>query len=231
MHAEAPIRVVIADDSYIIREFLTTTLSRVPDVELIAVCSNGLELRSAIKTWSPQVVVTDIRMPPGGSDDGISIAAWLRDFNPDIGVVVLTQYAEPSYALALLEKGTDRRAYLLKESVRKREELVGAIRSVARGRSVVDPLIVDVLIQARARARDSHLSRLTARERQVLAEIASGKSNAAIGESLFLTKRAVEKHVNAIFFKLDLPEAQDVSRRVKAALIHLADDDEEPVGG
>ncbi len=222
-----PIRVVIAEDSYLIREILTTTLAAAPEVELVAVCSNGKELKLAIDTWSPDVVLTDIRMPPSGADEGIRVAAELRETNPEVGVVVLSQYAEPAYAVALLEKGTGRRAYLLKERIRNRDELIGAIQAVAEGGSAIDPAIVDVLIKARSKMAQSRLSELTPRERQLLAEIAAGKSNGAIAESLVLTKRAVEKHVNSIFAKLNLPETQDVSRRVMAALIFLSEVDEE----
>jgi DNA-binding NarL/FixJ family response regulator len=223
-HSHAPIRVVLAEDSYIIREFLVTTLNSAPEVELVAVCCNANELRTAIDTWSPHVVLTDIRMPPAGADDGLRVAAGLRESAPEVGVVVLSQYAEPAYALALLEDGTGRRAYLLKESVRKRQELIDAIEKVAHGGSVIDPMIVDTLIEARSRATHSRLAELTPRERELLAEIAAGKSNGAIAESLFLTKRAVEKHVNSIFSKLGLPETEDVSRRVKATLIFLAEE-------
>ena len=222
---QAPIRVVLAEDSYIIREFLTTTLNSAAEVELVAVCGNAKELETAIDRWAPEVILTDIRMPPAGADDGIRIAARLRETAPDVGVVVLSQYAEPAYALALLEQGTGRRAYLLKERIRDRGELISAIQKVAQGGSVIDPKIVDVLIEARSRVADSRLTELTPRERELLAEIAAGKSNGAIAESLFLTKRAVEKHVNSIFAKLDLPETQDVSRRVKATLIYLAEEE------
>lgn len=224
---EAPIRVVIAEDAYVIREFLTMALSSSSEVELVAVCTNGKELRSAIGTWNPDVVVTDIRMPPSGAEEGVRIAAQLRESHPDVGVIVLSQYAEPAYALSLLDRGTSRRAYLLKERIRNREELIGAIQTVAEGGSVIDPMIVDVLIQARARASESRLAQLTPRERELLAEIAAGKSNGAIASSLFLTKRAVEKHVNSIFSKLDLPETDDVSRRVKATLIYLSEEGDE----
>jgi DNA-binding NarL/FixJ family response regulator len=222
-----PIRVAIAEDSYLIREILTSTLAEAPEVELVAVCSNGKELKTAIATWHPEVVLTDIRMPPSGADEGIRVAAELRDTHPEIGVVVLSQYAEPAYAVALLEKGTGRRAYLLKERIRNRDELIGAIEAVAEGGSAIDPAIVDVLITARSKMAQSRLSELTPRERQLLAEIAAGKSNGAIAESLVLTKRAVEKHVNSIFAKLNLPETQDVSRRVMATLIFLSEVDED----
>lgn len=220
-----PIRVVVAEDSYLIREYLTETLSAAPEVELAAVCTNGKELQTAVETWHPDVVLADIRMPPSGADEGIRVAARLRETDPEVGVVVLSQYAEPSYALALLDRGTGRRAYLLKERIRNRHELISAIQTVASGGSVIDPVIVDVLIEARSRSAQSRLSQLTSREREVLAEIAEGKSNGAIAESLFLTKRAVEKHVNSIFAKLDLPETQDASRRVKATLIFLAEEE------
>jgi DNA-binding NarL/FixJ family response regulator len=218
------IRVVVAEDSYVIREFLTTTLTAAANVELVAVCTNGKELQTAINTWEPDVVLTDIRMPPSGADEGVRIAASLRDTHPDVGVVVLSQYAEPAYALSLLEQGTGGRAYLLKERIRDKEQLLHAIRAVALGGSVIDPMIVDVLIEARSRSAKSQLAQLTPRERELLAEIATGKSNSAIAESLVLTKRAVEKHVNSIFSKLNLPETQDVSRRVKATLIFLSEE-------
>jgi DNA-binding NarL/FixJ family response regulator len=221
---EGPVRVVIAEDSYVIREFLTTILSATSEVELVAVCCNGKELQTAIDKWDPDVVLTDIRMPPSGAEEGVRIAARLRETHSRIGVVVLSQYAEPAYAMGLLEQGTSGRAYLLKERIRDKQELIRAIKAVAQGGSVIDPMIVDVLIDARSRAAKSQLSELTARERQLLAEIAAGKSNGAIAESLVLTKRAVEKHVNSIFSKLNLPESGDVSRRVKAALIFLAEE-------
>ncbi|HEY3728835.1 MAG TPA: response regulator transcription factor [Solirubrobacteraceae bacterium] len=221
--ARPPIRVIAADDSYVVREFLAATLESSPEVELLAICSNGKELEAAIETDPPDVLVTDIRMPPSGGEEGIQVAARLRQTDPDVGVVVLSQYAEPAYAVALLESGSGRRAYLLKERVRNRQQLIGAIEAVADGGSVIDPQIVDVLIAARARRASSPLAELTPRELELLAEIAAGKSNGAIAESLVLTKRAVEKHVNSIFSKLGLPEDQDVSRRVKAALIYLAE--------
>jgi DNA-binding NarL/FixJ family response regulator len=218
-----PIRVIAADDSYVIREFLTLILSEAPEVELVDVCDNAIELDAAIDSRLPDVVITDIRMPPSNADDGIRIAARLRETHPNLGVVVLSQYAEPSYAMALFEQGSARRAYLLKERVRDRSELIASIQAVARGGSVVDPAVVEVLIEGRARDRDSPLSVLTPRERELLAEIATGKSNAAIAESLSLTKRAVEKHVNSIFRKLGLFDAADVSRRVQVTLIYLAE--------
>jgi DNA-binding NarL/FixJ family response regulator len=219
-----PTRVIVADDSYLIRESLTMMLASEPGIELVGVCSNGKELEAAIAAEHPAVVIVDIRMPPSGEEEGIRVANRLRESNPEIGVLVLSQYAEAAYALALLEAGSARRAYLLKERIKDKAELVRAITTVARGGSVIDSRIVDVLINARARAARSPLADLTPRERQLLGEIAEGKSNAAIAESLVLSKRAVEKHVNAIFAKLDLRDAQDVSRRVKAALVYLAEE-------
>jgi DNA-binding NarL/FixJ family response regulator len=219
------LRVVVAEDSFLIRELLTQMLEASSEVELVEACSNGNELLAAVARSHPDVVVLDIRMPPSGDNEGIRLAARLRETDPDIGVVVLSQYAEPAYALALLEQGTSRHAYLLKERVRSKQDLIEAIEAVAAGGSVIDPNVVDVLIEARSRARDTRLSQLTQREREVLSEIATGKSNGAIAEKLVLTKRAVEKHVNSIFSKLDLPETEDTSRRVKATLIYLADDD------
>lgn len=220
----APIRVAVAEDAYVIREFLTTALGSAPEVELVAVCANGKELRAAIERWRPDVVITDIRMPPSGGEEGVQVASQLRESHPEIGVIVLSQYAEPSYAIALLDRGTSRRAYLLKERIRDRDELIAAIQTVHSGGSVIDAMIVDVLIQARARTANTRLSSLTPRERELLSEIAAGKSNGAIAQSLFLTKRAVEKHVNSIFSKLDLPETEDVSRRVTATLIYLSEE-------
>lgn len=219
-----PVTTVIAEDTYVVREFLTAVLSEAPEVELLAVCTNGKELRTAVRMWDPQVVITDIRMPPSKEEEGIRVAGELRESQPETGVIVLSQYAEPAYALALLEKGSGRRAYLLKERIRNRQELITAIQTVAAGGSVIDPLIVDILIESKTRVAESRLSELTPRERELLGQIAAGKSNGAIAESLFLTKRAVEKHVNSIFAKLGLPEAEDVSRRVKATLIYLSEE-------
>jgi DNA-binding NarL/FixJ family response regulator len=223
-----PVRLIVAEDSYVIREFLTTALVGASGVELVAVCTNGKELEKAIDIWDPDVVLTDIRMPPSGAAEGVRIAARLRETHPEVGVVVLSQYAEPAYAIRLLEQGTGGRAYLLKERIRDKDDLIAAILAVASGGSVIDPIIVDVLIESRSKAAKSKLSELTPRERELLAEIAAGKSNGAIAESLVLTKRAVEKHVNSIFSKLCLPETNDVSRRVKATLIFLSEEELDP---
>jgi DNA-binding NarL/FixJ family response regulator len=218
-----PIRVVLGEDSLLVREGLKQLLEAGPEVEVVAAVGDLDSLRSACAIKRPAVVVTDIRMPPSHTDEGIRFAAELREHHPDIGVVVLSQFADPTYALALLEGGSARRAYLLKEHVHNRAELTAAIRAVAEGGSFVDAKVVETLVCARARAARSPLNELTAREREVLVEIARGKSNTAIAESLFLTKRAVEKHINAIFLKLGLVHAEDVSKRVKAALMLLSE--------
>ena len=197
-------------------------LSAVADVEVVSQCGDLDGLLAAVEGLSPDVVVTDIRMPPTGTDEGIRAATQLRATHPNVGVVVLSQYATPSYALALFADGSDRRAYLLKDRVSELDELVSAIRVVADGGSVVDPKIVEELVGARAARSSSPLKFLTQREREILAELATGKSNAAIAATMFLSERAVEKHSNAIFAKLGLNEEPDVNRRVKAVLVQLA---------
>lgn len=192
------------------------------DIEVVGRCGDLVGLLAAVEDLSPDVVVTDIRMPPTGTDEGIRAATQLRTTHPNVGVVVLSQYATPSYALALFADGSDRRAYLLKDRVSELDELVSAIRMVADGGSVVDPKIVEELVGARAARSSSPLKYLTEREREILAELATGKSNAAIAATMFLSERAVEKHSNAIFAKLGLNEEPDVNRRVKAVLVQLA---------
>jgi DNA-binding NarL/FixJ family response regulator len=218
----APLRVVLADDSYLVREAIAHLLAAAPEIEIVATCEDGDELRAAIARESPDVVLTDIRMPPSGDDEGIAIARDLQVPHPEVGVVVVSQYADPRYGIALLEHGSDGRAYLLKERLHDRAQIVAALQAVAAGNSVVDSKVVEALIAARARAESSPLAELTQRELEILSEIAQGKSNNAIAEHLVLTKRAVEKHINAIFLKLGLTQAEDFSRRVKAALIYLS---------
>jgi DNA-binding NarL/FixJ family response regulator len=216
------LRLAIADDSYLLREGLRELLADVSEVDVVAVCEDTYGLLEAVERESPDVVLSDIRMPPFRENEGIRVAAQLRESHPGIGVVILSQYADPELALELFESGSEGRAYLLKERVGDRGELVEAIQAVADRRSVVDAKIIDLLIAERARSSASPLDELTAREREVLAEVAAGRSNAAIAAALFLTKRAVEKHINAIFMKLNLREFEDTSRRVTAALIYLA---------
>jgi DNA-binding NarL/FixJ family response regulator len=217
------IRVILAEDDFLVREGVRRVLETVPDVTVVAECGDGDELLAAVDENPPDVVLTDVRMPPSGADEGIRIAARLRATHPTIGVVVLSQFAQPEYALALLEHGSHRRAYLLKERIQDRSAIASAIRDVAHGGSAFDAKVVDALLSAQGTDGSSPLRMLTAREREVLAEVAQGKSNAAIAESLVLTKSAVEKHINSIFGKLGLAGAQDISQRVKAALMFLDD--------
>jgi DNA-binding NarL/FixJ family response regulator len=219
------IRVVVGEDSVVIREGIERMLERSDDIDIVATCADAATLRAAIAQQQPDVVLTDIRMPPTGTDEGIQIAVELRETAPDVGVVVLSQHVEPSYAVSLLEGGSAGRAYLLKDRLRDSTALTRAIREVAEGGSLVDPVVVDQLVAARAQRDNSPLRELTDRELQILAMIAEGRSNAAIAEDLVVTKRAVERHINAIFLKLGLREDEDVSRRVKAALLYLADQD------
>jgi len=216
-----PIRLVLAEDNYLVREGVRRLLESSSDLELVAVAEDYPTLEEAVAKYEPDVVLTDIRMPPTNSDEGIQMSERLRETHPDIGVVVLSQFAEPGYALALLEKGSARRAYLLKERVSDVAQLTGAIREVAAGGSVIDPKVVEVLVNARSKAAESPLARLTPREREILSEMAQGKNNAAVAGALFLTERAVEKHINSIFSKLGLSEEKDVHRRVKAVLLFL----------
>jgi DNA-binding NarL/FixJ family response regulator len=218
-----PIRVVFADDNYLLREGVSQLIASQPDLELAATATDFDSLLAAVEQERPDVVLTDIRMPPTSTDEGIRAAEQLRGTHPKTGVVVLSQYVEPEYALSLLAKGASGRAYLLKERVSDIEQLVAAIREVARGGSVIDPKVVEALVQARTRKTDSPLQELTPREKEVLAAMAEGKNNAAIASGLFLTERAVEKHINSIFSKLGLQEEKDTHRRVRAALLYLSE--------
>jgi DNA-binding NarL/FixJ family response regulator len=219
------IRLVIAEDHLLVREGIRRLLETQPDIEIAAVCDDLDSLLAAVDAERPDVVVTDIRMPPGNADEGIQAAARIRETHPDIGVVVLSQYATPSYALALLESGSERRSYLLKERLQDLEHLVSAIHAVADGGSVIDPKVVEALVAENARGEESRLNQLTPRERDVLREMAAGKSNAAIGESLFLAERSVEKVIHSIFLKLGLTWEPSVNKRVKAVILYLAESD------
>jgi DNA-binding NarL/FixJ family response regulator len=220
-----PIRLVVADDHLLVREGVRRLLETEPDIEVAAVCDDLDSLLAAVEAEHPDVVVTDIRMPPGNGNEGIQAAQRLRTTHPDVGVVVLSQYATPGYALALLEGGSAGRSYLLKERIQDPGELVSAIRAVASGGSVIDPKVVEALVAEDARGEESPIHGLTARERDVLREMAAGKSNAAIGESLFLAERSVEKVIHSIFLKLGLTWETAVHRRVKAVILYLAESD------
>jgi DNA-binding NarL/FixJ family response regulator len=219
------IRVVLADDHLIVREGVQRLLGTQAGIEIAAACGDLDSLLAAVDAEEPDVVVTDIRMPPGNADEGIRAADRLRETHPDIGVLVLSQYATPSYALALLEGGSAGRAYLLKERVQDVDQLVSAIQAVAEGGSVIDPKVVEALVADNARGDESRVSQLTPRERDVLREMAAGKSNAAIGESLFLAERSVEKVIHSIFLKLGLSWETSVHKRVKAVILFLGESD------
>ncbi|HZP28962.1 MAG TPA: response regulator transcription factor [Acidimicrobiia bacterium] len=218
-----PVRVLVAEDNYLVREGITRLLGTQDGVDVVGACGDLESLLAAVAADPPDVVLTDIRMPPTGTDEGVRAANELRSTHPEVGVVVLSQYVEPGYALALLEHGSERRAYLLKERVSDVDQLLHAIREVAAGGSVIDPKVVEALVAARSRRRDSPLEHLTPREREVLGEMAQGRNNAAVAGALGLSERAVEKHINSVFAKLALSEEPDVHRRVKAVLVYLAD--------
>jgi DNA-binding NarL/FixJ family response regulator len=218
-----PIRLVLADDHYLVREGVRRLLESDPELEVAATCSDLGSLLAAIEAERPDVVVTDIRMPPSDEDEGIRVAEQLRETQPDVGVVVLSQYAQPAYALALLEGGTEGRAYLLKERVADVEQLAAAIRAVARGESVIDPKVVEQLVALRGGGDRSPLQDLTPRELDVLREMAEGKNNAAIAEALRISERAVEKAIHSIFLKLGLAWETAVHKRVKAVILYLAE--------
>jgi DNA-binding NarL/FixJ family response regulator len=223
MLSAVPIRLVLAEDHYLVREGIRRLLEEEPDIEVAAACADLEALLAAVESEAPDVVVTDIRMPPGGVDEGIQAALRLREARPDLGVVVLSNYSDPTYALALLESGTASRAYLLKERLTDVEQLAEAIRAVAAGGSVIDPKVVESLVAEKARDEASPLSQLTPRERDVLREMAEGKNNAGIAEALVLTERSVEKVIHSIFLKLGLAWETAVHKRVKAVIFYLSE--------
>ena len=216
------LRVVIAEDALLVREGVHQVIDRQDDLEVVADCADLPELRAYLERDVPDVIVTDVRMPPTFTDEGIAIAVELRDTHPSVGVVVLSAYAEPAYARDLLAKGSAGRAYLLKERVSEPGQLGDAIRTVAAGGSVIDSIVVDALVSASSKTPASPLASLTPRELEVLDQVAQGKSNAAVAAALFLTERAVEKHINTLFAKMGLGPAPDVNRRVTAVLMHLS---------
>ena len=218
-----PIRIVLAEDQYLVREGLRRVLETQEGLEVVSVCDNLDSLLATVAADPPDVVVTDIRMPPGNADEGIQAATRLRETNPEVGVVVLSQYATPGYMLALLNGGSERRGYLLKERVKDLDQLVAAIRSVAEGGSVFDPKVVESLVAENARSEESPLNELTPREQDVLREMAEGKNNAAIARALVLTERSVEKVIHSIFLKLGLTWEPAVHKRVKAVVLYLTE--------
>ena len=215
------LRVIFAEDNYLVREGTSALLAEVEDLDLVGIASDLDELLSAVEEHGPDAVLTDIRMPPTNTTEGIDAARRIRTEHPETGVVVLSQYAEEDYAYDLLKDGAEGLGYLLKERVSDIDEVVRALREVAAGGSVLDPKVVEGLVNRRAREERSPLAHLTEREREVLGLMAEGKNNAGIARALFLTDRAIEKHINSLFHKLGLSEEPDIHRRVMAVLTFL----------
>ncbi|HZD80162.1 MAG TPA: response regulator transcription factor [Actinomycetota bacterium] len=222
------VRVVFAEDNYLVREGTAALLQTTEQVDLVATASTLDELLEAVEAHRPDAVLTDIRMPPTNTTEGIDAARRIRERHPEVGVVVLSQYAEEEYAYELLKDGAAGLGYLLKERVADLGEIVRALDEVARGGSVLDPKVVEALVARKEHLAHSPLAQLTEREREVLGHMAQGKNNAAIAKSLFLTERAVEKHINSLFHKLDLSEEPDVHRRVMAVLAFLREGERTP---
>jgi DNA-binding NarL/FixJ family response regulator len=214
------LRIVIAEDNYLVREGTRRLLEDSGEVTVLAAVTNADELHDAVRRLAPDAVLTDIRMPPSHHMEGIEAAHTIRATHPGVGVAVFSQHTDESYAFALLRDGTAGLAYLLKDRLGDLEDLIRALREVSRGGSVVDPLVVDALVARRTRTTDSPLSRLTPRELDVLREMAQGKTNAGIEQSLHLSASTVEKHVNSIFGKLNLDD-EPIHRRVSAVLTFL----------
>jgi DNA-binding NarL/FixJ family response regulator len=215
------VRVVFAEDDYLVREGTAALLGQAEEVDIVEAVADLDALLAAVERHEPDVVLTDIRMPPTKTTEGIQAALTIRREHPGTGVVVLSQYAEEEYAYELLKDGAEGLGYLLKERVADVEEIVRALRDVAAGGSVLDPRVVEGLVTRRERESTSPLARLTERERQVISLMAEGKNNAAIAASLYLTERAIEKHINSLFHKLGLSEEPNVHRRVMAVLTFL----------
>jgi DNA-binding NarL/FixJ family response regulator len=215
------LRVVFAEDNYLVREGTSALLAGSDELELVGTAATKDDLLAAVEEHGPDAVLTDIRMPPTGTDEGVAAAKQIKREHPAIGVVVLSQYADEEYAYDLLKDGAEGLGYLLKERVADVDELVRALEEVSKGGSVLDPKVVESLVAAKDRMAHSPLASLTEREREVLSHMAQGENNAAIAKSLFLTERAVEKHINSLFHKLDLTEEPDVHRRVMAVLAFL----------
>ncbi|WP_404380431.1 response regulator transcription factor [Knoellia locipacati] len=214
-----PLRVVVADDNYLVREGVSALLAEVEDIEMVGTATDLDSLMRAVAEHLPDVVLTDIRMPPTHTVEGITAAKRIREAHPSVGVVVLSQYVEEDYAFSLLAHGAAGLGYLLKERVGDLDEIAHALHEVARGGSVLDPLVVEALLARRA--ADGPLLGLTDRERAVLHAMATGRNNATIAKTLFLSDRAVEKHIGSVFQKLGLGDEHEVSRRVMAVLAYL----------
>ena len=221
--ARLTIRLIVADDHFLVREGVRQILASHQDLEVVAVCGDLPELRDAVEREKPDVVLTDIRMPPDHLDEGVQFASYCRTHHPQVGIILLSQYAQPTYVKALLEQGAERRGYLLKERVADVDELAAAVRTVAGGGSAMDPKVIEAMLHAKASSGDDRIERLTRRELEVLAAMAQGRNNTAIAEALVVSQRAVEKHINSIFSKLDLNGEQRHHPRVQAVLVYLAE--------
>jgi DNA-binding NarL/FixJ family response regulator len=217
-----PTRIVVAEDNLLVREGLVSLISTVPELEVVGTCASLPELLEAVDRHRPDVVLTDIRMPPDHQDEGIRAAALLRNSHPDLGVVVLSQFVEPAYALALFDDGTRGRGYVLKDRVDEVDRLADAIETVRLGGSFIDDEVIDALVRSRTRMVDSPISVLTERELDVLTEMATGATNSVVADRLGVSEHAVEKHSNSIFAKLGLTEDVEINRRVKAVLVFLS---------
>jgi DNA-binding NarL/FixJ family response regulator len=216
-------RLVLGEDNFLVREGIRRMLASEPDMEVAGAAGDLQELLDIIATTRPDVVLTDIRMPPEHKDEGIQVAEYCRRHFPEMGVILLSQYADPAYVRVLLAQGTDRRGYLLKERVTQLDDLILAVQEVVKGGSSLDPRVVETLLVARAQDRPAELARLTPREREVLAAMAQGHTNAVIAKQLYLSVRAVEKHINSIFSKLGLTGDQESHPRVRAVLLYLSE--------
>ena len=212
------LRVVLADDNYLVREGITALLAEVEEIELVDSVGDPQSLLKSVREHQPDAVLTDIRMPPTHTTEGIDAAKQIRAEHPSIGVVVLSQYVEEDYALALLSDGVAGLGYLLKERVSDVTELVRALDDVARGGSALDPKIVEGLMLRRPDEASSPLGGLTEKERAVLEQMASGRTNASISRTLYMSERSVEKHISAVFLKLGLDDEGESNRRVMAVL-------------
>ncbi|HEX5560288.1 MAG TPA: response regulator transcription factor [Nocardioidaceae bacterium] len=216
------IRLVLGEDNALLREGMRGLLSLSEDIEVVASCADLPTLRESVDALRPDVVLTDIRMPPSWTDEGVQIARHCRAHHPDTGVVLLSQYVDPGYVRSLLDSGSAGRGYLLKERVSDLDELVSAVTTVASGGSVVDPQVIEHLVKAGMSRGDRNVGRLSARELEVLAEMSRGHSNATIASTLFITQRAVEKHINSIFAKLGVAGSDGAHPRVRAVLLYLS---------
>ena len=217
------IRLVLAEDNFLVREGVARMIAATDDMQVLASCEDLPSAIATIDELVPDVVLTDIRMPPTHNDEGVRVAKHCRDKHPHIGVLLLSQYAEPGYIKQLLTQGTEGRGYLLKERIGNLDDLTSAIHAVASGESAIDPKVVESLVRGRARAGDTGIERLSPREKEVLAAIAEGRTNAAIADQLVISQHAVEKHINSIFAKLGLSGDQHSHPRVRAALMYLAE--------